>query len=161
MPNDEWMTPPEIFDHWYQEYGPFDLDAAASEENTFCSVWIDKEQDALGSAPWTDYLLARRPGHGNGQKAWCNPPYSRAAGPLARWVDRFYAESEQGWEITALLPADTSTRWFRQLWNNKFQKWHPGITGHFLPRIRFIDPATGRRAGSPKFGSLLIHFDPW
>lgn len=145
MANDEWRTPEWV----WKPYAPFDLDAAADANNTLAPKFITKEMDAL-TCDWRAICPSPVP-----TKVWCNPPYSHSAGPLARWVDRFMEGRWFGFHIVALLPADTSTKWFHLLWNRN----RPNIT--FLQRrVRHLDPKTGKPGGSPKFGSLIVEFKP-
>lgn len=155
-PKDEWCTPDSIVDL----YGPFDLDAAATEENTKANIYITKEENAL-TCDWgakVGYELlwdSTFP-----LRVWCNPPYGKEAGPLMKWVETFYRWQEAGFEIVALLPADTSTRWFHALYDQfRYGPQSHMISIDFLEhRIRFIDPATGKQGGSPKFGSIIVRF---
>jgi len=92
-------------------------------------------------------------------RVWCNPPYSQAAGPISRWVERFREMQLLGYDIVSLVPADTSTKWFHQVW-----RWardpEAGVTVTFLPRrVRHLDPVTRKPGGSPKFGSLIVEFE--
>lgn len=148
MANDEWRTPEWV----WKPYGPFDLDAAATAENSLAPRFITKEMDAF-ETNWLD-LVPR------GSKVWCNPPYSKEAGPLERWAGLLY-----GWgtdfHIFALFPADTSTKWFHFLWDQSWYLDRPAVGVNFLKRrVRHIDPTTGKPGGSPKFGSLIVEFIP-
>ena len=145
--NDEWCTPEWV----YLPYGPFDLDAAASEENHIAPRWITKEVDAL-TVDWTRIIPPPC-------RVWCNPPYSRQGGPIEKWIRRFREMQLKGYDIVALVPADTSTKWFHRVW-----RWardpELGVTLKFLPRrVRFLDPETRKPGGSPKFGSLIVEFE--
>lgn len=147
MANDEWRTPKWV----WEPYGPFDLDAAATAENTLAPKFITKEMNAF-AINWTE--VCKPPA-----KVWCNPPYSQAAGPLSHWIDRFLMW-QHPYHIIALLPADTSTKWFHSLYNMHNKTSDVKLT--FLrPRVRHIDPQTGKPGGSPKFGSLIAEFKPW
>jgi hypothetical protein len=93
----------------------------------------------------------------DGHMVWCNPPYSQAGGPLSKWVETFLYWHANGFNITALLPADTSTKWFHLLWEASDDEGYISIT--FLDRrVRHLDPQTGKPGGSPKFGSLIAEF---
>lgn len=145
MANDNWMTPPWV----YKPLGPFDLDAAATRENTIAPRFITAEDDAF-TCDWTKFAP-------HGSSVWCNPPYSKEAGPLSSWIDLFVSWAEF-YDIIALLPADTSTKWFHKVWDND-QEGFMCRRGIFLERrVRHIDPITGKPGGSPKFGSLLLWF---
>lgn len=94
---DEWWTPDDLFAELWNEFGPFDLDAAASEQNAKCPLFFTIVDDGL-SQPWKG-------------RVWCNPPYRN----LIRWVEKaWYEVSREGGAdlVVLLLPAQTSTRWF-------------------------------------------------
>ena len=48
---DDWTTPRELFDRLDAMLGPFDLDAASSNENALCEQHYTIEDDAL-RIPW-------------------------------------------------------------------------------------------------------------
>jgi phage N-6-adenine-methyltransferase len=149
---DEWSTPEQIWKPWH-DLLRFRLDAAASKENAIVSPFLTKEIDALKVA-WREYAPA-------GAAVWVNPPYSQAGGPLAKWIRKFWEESRNnGLVIVALLPSDTSTIWFGQIFDRERNIWIPGCRGTFLARrIKHVDPKTGKSLGSPKFGSIAVLFD--
>lgn len=96
---DEWRTPQWLFDRCALEFGSFDLDAAASDENHMCARWYTEQDNAL-ACPW----------YGN---VWCNPPYSM----LRHFAEKAIAEIETGIceTVTFLIPARTDTRAFQAL----------------------------------------------
>lgn len=96
---DEWRTPQWLFDRCSLEFGSFDLDAAASDENCLCDRWYTEQDNAL-ACPW----------YGN---VWCNPPYSM----LRQFADKALAEVTSGQcvFVTFLIPARTDTRAFQAL----------------------------------------------
>ena len=146
MANDEWRTPEWV----WKPYAPFDLDAAATAENALAPKFITKEMDAL-TLDWREICPAPA-------RVWCNPPYSQAAGPLFEWITVC-----QGWSrfyrVVMLLPADTSTKWFHYLLQEKNMGTNVNIK--FLERrVRHLDPLTGKPGGSPKFGSIIVEFLP-
>lgn len=158
MPNDHWRTPDSLFEFWDGKY-QFILDAAANAYDAKCQVYIDPNLDAL-TTEWTD-ITYDVPGN-----AWCNPPYSKHAGPLRSWVERFIYMSKQGWTVVSLLPADTSTKWWGLVWDYKKSKWKDNVEGHFLTsRVRHELPEVNEPGydpknteGSPRWGSAIIIF---
>jgi phage N-6-adenine-methyltransferase len=160
-PGDDWRTPEWVWGPYYDRYD-FKLDAAATAENSVVprnrlelaadsKFFISKEEDALE----LDWREKAKPG----SAIWVNPPYSQKAGPLYRWVRKFFAES-RFFLIVALLPADTSTSWFDEIYSRNSHQWRPGCVGRFLPkRVQHIDPKTGLPKGSPKFSSIIVRFD--
>ena len=129
--SDEWATPPDYFEEWDREFGPFTLDAAATAENAVCEQFYTIEDDGL-SQPWRG-------------RVWCNPPYSQ----VARWVEKAHEAAEHGATVVLLVAARTSTIW-----------WHEHVEPYaeirFIKgRLRFSD------ATSPApFGSALLVFRP-
>lgn len=96
----EWDTPDEAFDDLVDEFGPLDLDPAASFENARCPRFFTEEMDGL-RLPWSR--------HGN----WLNPPYGR--GITGKWVRKAHVEArEHGCLTVSLLPARTDTIWFHE-----------------------------------------------
>ncbi len=157
---DNWQTPKWVWGPWFERFH-VELDAAANEVNTLVNVerkgsiysragFISEKQDAL-SFEWTEREIMR------GSTVWCNPPYSQKAGPLKLWIEKFEHESEIGLRVIALLPADTSTRWFTLLQALERDR---RVLVYYLPkRVRHIHPLTSKQGGSPKFGSVIAHFD--
>jgi phage N-6-adenine-methyltransferase len=94
--NDSRTTPAELFAVLDVLYGPFELDAAATEQNTLTERFC---RDGL-SEPWAP-------------RTWCNPPYSR--GQLDLWTNKAFIEAGRGMSSALLIPADTSTRWWFEL----------------------------------------------
>ena len=81
-----------------------------------------------------------------------NPPYSR--GNIDKFCKKAYEESQKGCTVVGLLPGDCSTKWF----HNYVMKAHEI---RFLSRrVRFINPETGKQAGSPTFGSIVVVWKP-
>lgn len=156
---DEWQTPAWVWAPWFDRFH-IELDAAASAENTLVDItggskpragFISERNDAL-SLSWSALKLSP------GAAIWSNPPYSQKAGPLKRWVDKFEVESrEHDYRVIALLPADTSTKWFTSLL--ALERDRRALV-HYLPkRVRHVHPRTKKPGGSPKFGSVIAYFD--
>ena len=147
---DEYCTPRWVWEPWHIALG-FSLDAAASYGNRLppCAKHYTKEDSAF------NHDWAKDAGHG---AVWCHPPYSRAGGPLVRWVQKGMYESMRGAVVCMLLPSDTSTNWFSLLWDRTGGEWHGGVRGYFTEgKIRFVDPRTRQiTKGSPTFGSVVV-----
>ena len=96
----DWGTPQELFDWAQAKYGPFDVDAAASSENTKFEVYFDEETDAL-EVSWGSY----------GKTFWLNPPYGRH---YPKFVKKAWDEvNEVGTEVekvVILIAARTDTK---------------------------------------------------
>lgn len=131
----EWSTPQHLFDQLNAEFGPFDLDAAASEYNHKCLAYYDKNTDALSVEEW------------NGKRIWLNPPYGR---DLGKWVEKAEEQAHiYGKLIVLLLPARTDTRW-----------WHKYVEDD-AEEVRFIKGRLkfGGAKSSAPFPSVIVVFD--
>ena len=101
----DWETPKPFF-NWRNSIWRFDVDAAASRENSLLGLEYLGErslyaEDALGlDLDWSDY----------GERFWVNPPYGRG---VIDWVAAFYRQAQNGVFVEALLPANTGTLWFK------------------------------------------------
>src|ERR1041385_3771999 len=150
----DWATPPELFNQLSEEFGGFDLDAAASSSNSKCIRYYSEPDDSL-RLPWTiydpplwgppEYLFQGKP-LTRIDKVWLNPPYGRT---LKYWVKKAYDESAKGCIVVCLLPARTDTRWF-----------HDYIYGHGRVDIRFLKGRikfVGAAHGAP-FPSMIVVF---
>jgi len=136
MSGDEWSTPQWLFDYYNRGY-KFNLDAAANKENTKCTEFFSKEDNSLAQS-WEE------------KRVWCNPPYSRAGGPLTAWVAKAIREVKDAsyHELVAMLiPADTSTQYFKLCWECAYSI-------HFWHRIKFVGAPS-----SAKFGSMVVIFN--
>lgn len=106
-PKDRWRTPPDLYARLDAEFG-FALDAACDSDNKVAQWGIcrDLGDDAL-RREWHRYLGVKP---GKGGAVWCNPPYSN----MRPWLERGRAEGRHV-TVVMLVPADTSTRWWRDL----------------------------------------------
>lgn len=126
----DWRTPKELFDVLDREF-QFTTDVAASAENALCAHFFDAECDALAQ-DWS------------GLRAYCNPPYNRAAEFLRKAAE----ENARGVLTVILLPGRTDTSYW---W-----KWALRAAEiRFLPgRLKF----DGGRNSAP-FPSAVLIFD--
>jgi len=130
---EDWATPPELVAALAAEFGPFELDPAATAVSAKAPRYFTLEDDGLGQ-PWAP------------ARVFLNPPYGRAIG---KWIHKARLEAERGALVVALVHARTDTRW-----------WHRDVEGHatlirFLARrVRFIGPE-GQRVGAP-FPSVVV-----
>lgn len=133
-----WGTPPALFEKLEEEFGPFDLDAAASASNALCNRYLTQDDDAL-TQPWTG-------------RVFVNPPYGRG---LGQWVEKASEEAASGRAeiVVALLPAHTflSTKAYHQYVEAPRQE--TGIPEvRVLPgRLRFV----GAENDAP-FASMIV-----
>jgi len=103
MKNDFW-TPPAVFEALDERFGPYTLDAAASEENALVETYYDKKVNSL-EQEWTG-------------KVWCNPPYVKQDDKttLKDWVEKAYDSVKNGVAqlVTMLIPAYTSNYYWHE-----------------------------------------------
>mgnify|MGYP006057855845 CR=1 FL=1 len=95
---DTWATPKSLIARLEAEFGKFDLDSFATEENKICSRHFNKEQNAL-LQDWDGNLI------------FCNPPYSQKN----EVIQKCHIEAEKGRKIILLVPAFTETKWFAEM----------------------------------------------
>jgi site-specific DNA-methyltransferase (adenine-specific) len=145
----DYETPPELVGSLSLEFGPFEIDFAATEANKKASRCFTPEVDAL-KQDWT------------GLVGFLNPPYGVAT---KAFVAKAATEKAR---TTCVLPARTDTRWFHAyIWDAKNHRPRPNVkTFRLLPgRVKFLidgkpvlDPKTGKPAGG-KFPSMVVVFD--
>jgi phage N-6-adenine-methyltransferase len=108
--NNERTTPLWIRKFVQSIFNPV-LDVCATKETSVCYRWFGPDhpdpacQDAL-AVTWStrlDFLHLRK-------CVWMNPPYGR--GLLGKFLAKAVEEAGRGVTTIALLPADTSTRWY-------------------------------------------------
>ena len=143
-PSDQYETPPDVFEAISKAFGPFNLDVCAQKSTAKCDTYFSIEEgiDALG-VYWNPNF--------DRTYAWMNPPYSNPR----PWVEKALEQSRAwGMRVVALLPADTSTRWYHLM-----QQSDHCILLHPPGRIRFwLDGKPA--ANSAKFGSVIAIFHP-
>lgn len=132
---DERSTPPELFDPLNNEFH-FTLDVCATDENHKCERYFTKEDNGLYK-DWTN------------ERCFMNPPYSA----IPRWLTRAtYEVSYNGSLVVAILPCDTSTRWFHDyLWDQEKHSARQNIQLRF-PKGRY---KFGGYTTSPKFATII------
>jgi phage N-6-adenine-methyltransferase len=143
--SDEWATPQDTFDAMHREF-QFDVDLAASQENTKCEEFYSIEKSAL-AAHWAEDFP-----DGIG---WCNPPYSR--GLQGKFIEKAAAERLNGFTTVMLLPARTDTRAFHtHIYDETTWSARKGVEIRFLRgRLKF-----GGAKDSAPFPSMIVVFRP-
>lgn len=135
MSHDNWRTPPELFKVLDEEFN-FDLDAAASEENSLCSLCITPDKDALKTS-WSAPDI---------RTAWCNPPYT-LIGPF---IQRAWEQSQEHRMTTVvLIPAYTDPKY----WKQYVMKSHE--VRFLAGRLSFLDEDGGKKT-SARFPSVVV-----
>jgi phage N-6-adenine-methyltransferase len=136
----DWETPPELFEPLSMQF-PFDLDVCASAGNRKCDNYFgldhakETRRDGL-TASW------------DGLTCWCNPPYND---PMP-WVRKAAFEAYQahvGATTVMLLPVDTSTKWFTEVFLYADEIWF------LTPRVKFV-----YAQGSPRWANMVVVFRP-
>lgn len=143
-------TPRWFFDACASRYGSLQLDAAATIENRQTELYLGPGspygEDAL-TADWSRALIA--PGAG----VWCNPPYG-PSGTIPRWIAKARHERDRHRMRTLmLLPADTSTAWYRDVSHTELVELVPF-------RLAFDAPDRSTKGNVAKFGSVLVWIAP-
>ena len=128
-PKDFWRTPQWLFDLLDSEFGPFDLDAAATPTDARCDAFLTVLDNAL-TIDWSS----------RGSRVFVNPPYSRAGGDgegLLAWVQAAVRARDAGAVVVMVAPPALSTRYHQVLKSEAIELLH-------LPRrVPFLDPDTG------------------
>ncbi len=141
--HDNWGTPHDFFEVVNREFN-FDLDAAATADDTMCERFISPEQDAL-ITPW------------DGQAVWCNPPYGTGSDGKAGLLESFLARGcqqsqEQHNTIVMLIPAYTDPKY----WSKYVMQAHEV---RFLKgRLKFVNNGNMGANMSARFPSVLVIF---
>lgn len=128
---DDWRTPPELFQWCSDRWGPFDVDLCASPDNALLPEYYTASNSALDHIPdWPKNIFA-------------NPPY----GDLKLWVSAF---RRCGSSVTAVLPANTSSAWFEDV-------WYADQIIFLIGRVSFLDSTNTPQPGNNS-GTVLVHW---
>lgn len=93
-------TPLWLFKWLDQQFGPFELDAAADKDNALCDFMYDEKHDAL--KPDNEWM----------SKNFCNPPFKKMGG----WVQKAIDECKSRGAFTLMLaPQGGSQDWYHDL----------------------------------------------
>lgn len=131
--SDEWGTPPNIFNFFDRHYH-FDIDVAATKQNTKCKSYWTKEDDGLKQT-W-----------GKGKTYWLNPPYSKTSD----WTKKANDSAKQGAIIVALLPNRSATKWYSE---------NIASTGAIIQltgRVSFLNAQGEAMQGDAPFNSIIV-----
>lgn len=130
--SNEWATPQSFFDRLNEMYGPFTLDAAASDDNYKVDTYLTVGDDAL-AVDWS------------GNTVFLNPPYGRG---LKDWIRKSYEEGQKdNTTVVMLIPARTDTKY-----------WHDYVMK--ADEIRFVRGRIkfGDETNSAPFPSAVVVF---
>ena len=129
---DHWETPWPLVHALEAEFGSFDLDPCATEENAKAPSYYTEAEDGL-RLTWAP------------RRVFCNPPYSA----VDVWIRKAIDEVASGAYVVMLLPVRTDRDW----WHDLLQP-HAGYIRFLRGRQRFIGP-DGSTVGRPVFASCI------
>lgn len=138
MSGQNWRTPKYLFDWCVEMFGPFDIDAAADDDNHLCSEYWTPKDNAL-KQDWNDKLI------------FCNPPFNKARYFAAKARN---ASVKSNARICMVLPAATSSWYFHDVMDRDAADCYL-----IIPRVRFVDPG-GNDRQSPPGGVMVMSFHP-
>lgn len=151
-------TPPELFAARAAKWGPFTLDAAATDMNAQCGAYYTEHgfQDA------GDEFFADGPNGLTGPwsgRVWINPPFS----DMGAWCAKCWSEVAAG-RVELIDFLSPATRTEQPWWQKLVEPWRDGratlvpgwrLDTDFLPkRPRFLKD--GVQMGAPKFGCVML-----
>jgi phage N-6-adenine-methyltransferase len=146
---DLWQTPKFVFDYYDKRFG-FNLDMASSHKNHLCNHYLTEDENALNYATMDGALDVIGANTGANGAVFCNPPYSNLMPWVAAVVE--YA-SLFNVPFVMLIPADTSTKWFKLAFDNCSEC-------HFISgRLAFINADTQKPVSGNNKGSVVFIFD--
>lgn len=144
MPNDEWITPPNIVEAARQVLGGIDLDpcsTARANEVVRARRFYTLEDDGLV-----------RPWRGN---VFLNPPYSR--GSLKPFLDLLFEELQEGHVSAAIVLTNAITDTGDGQWLLAMATSVCFLSG----RTRFLTPDLKPSKNSPPSGQMVSYFGAW
>lgn len=140
---DDRRTPAWLFAPLHERHR-FTLDAAASAENALLPKFYDRESDGLLRS-WS------------GERVWCNPPYSRLEG----WLAKAWQEMESGCELVVmLLPANRTEQKFWQEYVEPFRDGGGAACYAPLHHVRAPSRAIRVPAGSEELPGAEVRQRP-
>ena len=159
MANDQWRTPPEVFETLNKEF-VFLADTACTYENKLCPVGFTEENDSLAE-PWLERLKNSYPYIGGNAYVWCNPPYSD---PMP-WVKKALEAQKDGLGVVMLLNQDTSVGWYAEALKGASEIRHiigdPKPSGGYSSgRLAFLG-ADGKPTKGNNKAQMILVFNPF
>lgn len=158
MANDNWRTPPQVFNNLNKEFG-FVADMACTNENKLCEIGLTELDDSL-IVDWAVFVDGEYSWDGLNY-VWCNPPYSN----ISPWIDKAVQAQKKGLGTVMLLNQDTSVGWFykalQYVSEIRFvtgdKKEGGGFSGG---RLAFLD-GDGKPAGGNNKPQFILVFNPF
>lgn len=105
---DDWETPDSLFKS-LDEVFHFEVDLAASAENTKCPVFcsLGEEDNGFFDLGFDDFQPVE-------DWCWCNPPYGADFGGLGKWITEIAGKVRKA---VVLIPAAPGNKWWhRAVW---------------------------------------------
>lgn len=151
--SDEWGTPPELVAQLARRYGPFVLDACASNGMEKCPAYYGLDHPDPTRRNALDRDWAADAGDG---AVWCNPPYSRKLFPA--FLRKAAETADAGVRVVLLFPSVKSgTAAFQEHIAPRLAAGR--ATVEFLPgRVKFVQPS-GKTGPAPS-PSLVVVLNP-
>lgn len=142
---DLWSTPVFVFNYYNSIYD-YGVDLAANDVNHLVDCYITEDINAFDID--TIETVINLNGM-KGRNVWCNPPYS----DIPAWVDLCIEISRRfDVNVTMLIPADTSVKWFKTAWDNASH------TSFINGRLSFINATTMKPVNGNNKGSVAFTF---
>ena len=134
--NDDWETPPDIFEDLDRQFA-FTLDAAASRHNSKLPRYWSQEDDAL-TKDW------------QGERIWLNPPYSLVAHFMKKAATEPMKDNDCR---VVLVAARIDTEWWHR-WVMPYAAEVWTVYG----RIHFLK--NGQKVAGAAFPSAIVIYEP-
>ena len=159
MANNNWRTPPEVFNRLNDEF-EFQADMASSDENKLVNLHFTEEDDSL-SFDWHDMIKSMFFMKMTKAYVFCNPPYDK---PLP-WIEQAIKAQKKGLGTVMILNADTSVKWFlralKVVSEIRYITAYDDDEGNYNPgRIGFIDEK-GNAISSNSKPQFILVFNPF
>ena len=150
MGNQEWETPPDFWAVLNEEFD-FQLDAAASSDNTKCYHYYSKDDNALSpDRPWVAYGARSTDGLvevGWQLRVYCNPGFR----DMMPWVKKCYAEAQKHPDaLVGLVGPLSAAKWFAFCVKNADE------IRILTPRIQFVAPPGVKQSSNSKDNVLIV-----
>lgn len=158
MANDAWETPQPFF-NWLDEQYYFNLDVAATLENTKCQLY--SKDGLLESWIYKLEFNSLKMNIHSASVVFCNPPYSN----IMPWITKAIAEIELGncELVVFILPADMTTQWAKLCIDHASRIIH--VTGYYDDEGKFhsgrisFDAPEGVKSSSNNKGTMIVEFN--
>jgi phage N-6-adenine-methyltransferase len=142
----KWATPQDFFDAANAMFD-FQIDLAATAENTKCEEFISPEEDSLAQDVawiWTNTALGC--GH---FRCWLNPPFSN----IKDWIEKAYNEAQKDERavIVVLCRVAPSARWWMKYVTRADEVLLIGGK-----RVQFIPPKGIKKSSNPQECCLVV-----